>query len=346
MKVLIAGLAGASLGTEILKCLSKSGRYEVYGCDISQLAYGLYSDTLVASFLADRDDYVNSIIGICLSNQIEYIIPGGEEPMVLLAKSYKELSSKGIILVCNTPAVIELFNDKKKTFDFLKSHSIDIPKTVDIDGSDYDLLDQFEFPCIVKPSLGTGGSDSVFLATNKDECIMYSELLIKNNKKVIIQEYIDVEAGEFTIGVLSGLEGNIISSVAMKRVFNSKLSVAYRGTGGVISSGYSQGLIADFPELRDQAERIAILANSIGPINIQGRVKDGILFPFEINPRFSASTYLRAMAGINEIDIYLQHLSGQSFNKPMEIRPGYYLRSFDEIFIDAEDKRFLKGQDK
>lgn len=53
MRVLIAGLAGASLGTEILKCLTVVEGYEVFGCDISPLAYGLYDSHLQKAFVVD-----------------------------------------------------------------------------------------------------------------------------------------------------------------------------------------------------------------------------------------------------------------------------------------------------
>jgi carbamoyl-phosphate synthase large subunit len=336
MKVLIAGLAGASLGTEILKCLHITNQYEIYGCDISSLAYGLYSDKLKQSFVVDKDNYIASIIDVCKQHEINIIIPGGEQPMVLLSAADQIIAENGIKVLCNKASIVELFSDKSATFEFLKAHGFAIPKTTSIINGDFLVIDTLNFPCIVKPSSGTGGSDSVFLATSKEECVLYVELLQRNNRPVIIQEYIDLEEGEFTIGVLSDNNSNIISSVAMQRVFNSKLSVAYRGKKGLISSGYSQGLIADFPEIRKQAEAIAIASKSIGPLNVQGRVKNGVLIPFEINPRFSASTYLRALAGINEIHLYLQHITKGISNRQDNVKEGYYMRSFEETFIPKE----------
>jgi carbamoyl-phosphate synthase large subunit len=102
---------------------------------------------------------------------------------------------------------------------------------------------------------------------------------------------------------------------------------------GLISSGNSQGLIVHFPAIQATAEAIARRAGSEGPFNIQGRVRDGEFIPFEINPRFSASTYLRALAGFNEIDVYLRHLVGEAALSPPTIRPGYYLRSFSEVYV-------------
>src|SRR6185369_14045487 len=151
-------------------------------------------------------------------------------------------------------------------FEYLKGIGVTTPWTQRVKGRAD--LENIHFPCIVKPSSGSGGSDSVFLATNMEECILYVELLIRNNREVIVQEYIGIEEGEFTIGVLSDTNANIMGSIAMKRIFNSKLSVAYKGPKGLISSGYSQGLISDFKEIRMQAEHIAKEAGSIGPLNI------------------------------------------------------------------------------
>ena len=44
VRVMIAGIGGASLGTEIRKSLTLAGGYEIYGCDVSKTAYGLYED--------------------------------------------------------------------------------------------------------------------------------------------------------------------------------------------------------------------------------------------------------------------------------------------------------------
>jgi len=333
-KVLIAGMAGASLGTEILKCLVDVSEYEIYGCDIAPLAYGLYSDKLAESFVVDRNNYIDSIVLLCVQKGIKYIIPGGEQPMVLLGNNAEVLKRNDIVLVSNSPDVIDLFSNKEKTFRFLGERGIKTPftkrilKTADIG--------DLPFPLIVKPSSGTGGSDSVFLASNLEECKLYVELLLSNKREVIIQEYIDLDEGEFTIGVLSDSEGEILGSVAMKRVFDSKLSVAYKGSKGLISSGYSQGLIDDFANIRKQAEQIAKVSGSKGPFNIQGRLRNGILIPFEINPRFSASTYLRKLAGFNEVHLYLNHLINGKRNSDWKLNPGYYLRSFDETYIPLD----------
>ena len=64
-------------------------------------------------------------------------------------------------------------------------------------------------------------------------------------------------------------------------------------------------------------------------------MKDGVLIPFEINPRLSASSYLRAMAGFNEVDLYLRAVAGGEMPEKPVIREGWYLRSLTERFVAA-----------
>lgn len=333
-RVLIAGIGGASLGTEVLKCLILADRYAVFGCDISPFAFGHYGGGFEQTFVVDRDDYVASVMRVCQSEGIRIIIPGGEQPLDLLSRSQSLLAKDGIALAANSPDILRIYTDKATTFATLTKLGFQVPRTCCIDTpSQLHELDNFSFPCIVKPALGTGGSTDVFLAANAGEAAMYVNCILNNGGKALVQEYIPEREGEFTIGVLSLPGGKLFGSIALRRNFHNKLSVKSRTAAGLISSGSSQGLIDHFPALQATAEAMATKAGSEGPFNIQGRVRDGELIPFEINPRFSASTYLRALAGFNEIDIFLQSLLGEQGIPHPVIRPGYYLRSFSEVYV-------------
>lgn len=334
IKVMIAGIGGASLGTEIAKCLRLAGKYEIYGCDISPTAYGLYDKVFTKTFRVNRDDYVAEVLKVCHQADVKWLIPGGEQPNVLLGAAAAQLAREGVRVVTNDAATVGLFSDKLATFKKLEVCGIPIPKTVEL--SSADDIHAVGLPCIVKPATGTGGSISVFFAVTSEEALIYAELIRRNGSIPIAQEYVADDEGEFTIGVLSLPDGRIVGSIALRRVLEAKLSVAYRGRGGVISSGYSQGYIDVFPELCQQAERIASVVQSRGPINIQGRVRNGVLMPFEINPRFSASTYLRALAGFNEIDMLLSYLTSGEMPSPCSIRSGWYLRSLTETYVAQE----------
>lgn len=331
-KILIAGIAGASLGTELLKTLVLAEQYEIYGADISKTAYGLYDSGFAETFLADNDNYIQSIIDICLKRNIELIIPGGEIPMNLLSREKNELAKHGIKLIGNDINIVNIFSDKNKTFEVLKSCGFAIPITVL--GNSKENIMEAGLPCIVKPSTGTGGSVSVFSASTAEEAWSYCQFILNSGKTPIVQEYIPALDGEFTVGVLSFADGEIAGSIAMRRNLDAKLSVAFKKDDIVISGGYSQGYVDDFLDIRLQCEKIAKTVGSRGPLNVQGRLKNGKFMPFEINPRFSASTYLRAMAGFNEVDIYLNNILSGKKNYFSNPKKGWYMRSFQEQFVE------------
>ncbi len=332
--VLIAGIGGASLGTELLKCLAGSTRFAAFGCDVHPLAYGHYQGDHNGSYLVDRHRYVDSVLELCARLGARAVIPGGEEPLALLSQAAGRLNSAKVHLASNAADVVSLCGDKARLFARLRDLGIPVPWTMA--ALDVQHTTDIPVPCVIKPATGTGGSTWVFLAHSREEVAEYAAFLGRNGKIALLQEYVPEDEGEFTIGVLSLTDGTPAGSIALRRTFHAKLSVSLRTPHGVVSSGYSQGLIDDFPDVRSQAERIASQLGSRGPMNIQGRLKGGVLLPFEINARFSASTWLRALAGFNEVEAYLAHLFDGLRPEFGPLRAGYYLRSLSEVYVPQE----------
>ena len=99
----------------------------------------------------------------------------------------------------------------------------------------------------------------------------------------------------------------------------------------MISSGISRGDIGRFPEVTAQCKEIAKAIGARGPINIQCRLVDGVVKVFEINPRFSGTTSLRAMVGYNEPDILLRrHVYGLDVEPDFEFEEATIIRSLIE----------------
>ena len=101
-----------------------------------------------------------------------------------------------------------------------------------------------------------------------------------------------------------------------------------------ISSGISQGRIVDAAPVLRTAEAIAQGLGSVGPLNIQGRISRGTFVPFEINPRFSGTSPMRAMAGFNEPELLIDwHLdSDHRGAAPPAPRYGTFTRALVEHF--------------
>lgn len=335
IRVLIAGIAGASLGTEIAKALRLAGGYSIFGCDISPLAYGHYDRTFDQTTVIALDRYVQNLCSLCVDWKIDCVVPGSDGSTVLIGQQLSVLTSRGIKVALNAQNLIARMSDKGECFRTLTELGIRVPVTRVV--LDRDELRDFPMPCIVKPATGTGGSVSVFYASDHREADLYCTHIRTSGKTPLAQEYLSETGGEFTVGTLSLANGICVGAIALKRSFSSKLSVLARGDNYLISSGYSQGLVEPFPDICRSAIDIARKLGSVGPLNIQGRLNQaGEFVPFEINPRFSASTYLRALAGFNEVDFFVRDLLNLKQRSALEIRPGWYLRSLTEAAFPTE----------
>lgn len=331
VNVLVAGIGGASLGTEIAKSLRLAEGYCLFGADISPLAYGHYAGLFDETVLVERQNYTDQILDFCVRRQVEVVIPGGDQPTALIATDAAKFETSGIHLALNNPRVVGDMADKARCFEILSGHGFSVPETHVV--TDAASLSSVAFPCILKPANDSGGSAYVFYARDAGEALLYATYIRKAGRLPLAQGYIPHDRGEFTVGVLSGPDKTIYGSIALKRAFPAKLSVAASGNDFLISSGFSQGHIGAYPEVCSQAAEIAWAVGSTGPFNVQGRLDEsGQLIPFEINPRFSASTYLRALAGFNEIDAFIRLLLRRSL-PDLTIRSGWYLRSLTETVV-------------
>jgi carbamoyl-phosphate synthase large subunit len=230
---------------------------------------------------------------------------------------------------------VAIAGNKSRCFVELDRLGFAVPRTIAV--TDTGVLERVPFPCIIKPSAESGGSSFVFFARDRNQAELYASYLMANGKLPIAQEYISHQNGEFTVGVLSDLDGSIAGVIAMKRAFPAKLSIMAQGDDFLISSGISQGRFDDFPTVCAYSREIAKGLGSVGPLNIQGRIdENGKFLPFEINPRFSASTYLRALAGFNEVDFMVKRLMN-SEPAPLSMSPGWYLRGVTEVVVRDQD---------
>jgi carbamoyl-phosphate synthase large subunit len=186
------------------------------------------------------------------------------------------------------------------------------------------------------------------IAQTRDEAITLSTYLLRLYPKFIAQEYVGTPDTEYTVGVLVSMEGELINSIALKRNILSGLSNRIKGKNLIgkkelgsilaISSGISQGEIGVFPEITHPCEEIAMAFGCRSVFNIQCRFVNGRVFVFEINPRFSGTTPLRAMVGYNEPDVLLRrHVLGEKIQPHFAYGNGIIMRGLREVLISNKE---------
>jgi carbamoyl-phosphate synthase large subunit len=336
MKVLVAGIGGASLGTEIMKCLRLSGRYEILGCDISRYAYGHYSDLASHTEVLSLENYRQDVLSLATHRKVDGIIAGAGTPLRLLNEMQPDLAEAGIALIGNNTRTISLADDKRAIAAAFDQAGILQPGWLAPQHAQDDRLNSLTPPLIVKPSSGSGASRFVFLVEDAAAASIYIDYLIRTGLEPIVQEYVSDDEGEFSIGALNRSDGSWVGAIIMRRIFINELSIRSKTKLGTISSPYGQGEFGNFPIIVEAARRIASTLHSTGPLNIQGRLKHGQFFPFEVNARFSGSCFVRALAGFNEVDLVTgELLLGERIQMP-RVQFGWALRGLSEVFVEKE----------
>lgn len=346
--VLITAVGGGGHGEQILKALklAEGTRYHIIGAD-AQLNCPQFElvDESVQLPLASEPAYLETLLNVCERFGVNALFHGCEPELKVMSAARDLFAQRNIFLPINPAPLIDLCMSKEATNRRLLELGFTAPRFQRV--TSREQLNEVDwFPVVVKPSTGGGGSANVFIAQNPSELNALADYLGMENIRgtFLVQEYVGRPDEEFTVGVLHDLDGVYLNSIAVHRLLGGQLnirtSVANRtdrtelGQKLVISSGVSQGWVGRFPTVTEQCKEIAEALGAKGSINIQCRLVDGVVRVFEINPRFSGTTSIRAMMGYNEPDLLIRrHLLGETIVPHFEYEEGLVLRGLIEYHV-------------
>lgn len=350
IRVLVTAIGGGGHGEQVLKALrlAPPGRYEIYGADANPdcAQFRLVRAHTVLPTARDTD-YLDALLEACSKYRIQALFHGCEPELMVMSAARHTIRKRGIFLPLNPAEVIEACMDKARMSRDLEKLGFEPPRYVEI--SDESGIDRVDFfPAVVKPSIGGGGSANCYIVQNRSELRGLAQLvhLGELEQRFLVQEYIGRPDSEYTVGILHDLEGRYINGIAMRRALNGQLNVRLRvpnrsgddslGPELVVSTGVSHGYVDRFDGIIDQCREIASALGSTGPMNIQCRVVQDKVRVFEINPRFSGTTSIRAMMGFNEPDLLMRiHLFGEKINRDFSYDSGWVIRNLEEVRLDS-----------
>lgn len=341
---LVTAVGGVGVGEQILKALLLADRYRLVVTDLDdrcpQFALADASETLPR---AGDPDYLYELFDVCKRHRVDVLFVGSEAELTVVSEVRDQFSAAGILVAVNRFSTVQICSDKDLTSRFLMAHGFAVPRYLVVSAhSDCDGIDWY--PVVVKPFRDSRGSRDCFIAQDRAQLHAVLDYLSSQVTGVMVQEYVGTAESEFTVGVLHDLDGVFLNSIAVHRRLDLQLSVrqcVVNETGRedlghelVVSSGVTQGTVGPFPEVTHTCEQIAGALDARGPVNIQCRLVDGDVVVFEINPRFSGTTSVRAMAGYNEPDVLIRrHLLGEVIPERFPYRPATVLRSLREWVV-------------
>lgn len=351
IRVIVTAISGGSLGEQVFETLKVAKiPYYIITTNVEPCKNGLYeADKGYLVPLSSNKSYIPRLLAICRKEKVQVIIPGSEPELNVISQNREKFTKNNILVLINSQEVIETCQDKLRTMDFLKKEGLLYPRFEIL--KNRALPKDFNFPVVIKPAKGGGGSRNVFLAQDQEDLNYYYNFFKKQKLIPLAQEYIGEATKEYTIGVLTDFEGELLGSIALKREVKGDLSVRteiknYKPGQKplVLSSGFSQGFVDDYPKIRKYCEKIARALGSKGPLNIQCRKTAKGIYIMEINPRFSGTSPMRALMGFNEPDILIRkYLLKQKISK-IKYKKGLVLRALRMVYISFDQIKRIKKQ--
>lgn len=246
----------------------------------------------------DSTDYIPAILDICRKESVGLVVSLFDIDLPYLANSRNQFTEAGIELVVSDPWVIEVANDKWKTWEFLTEHGIASPRTfLDIDAVHSEICSgALTYPLIIKPRWGMG-SLSVFRADNGEELEFFYSYARRQIEKsylnilsreqiaesVVVQEF--VAGKEYGLDVFNDLRGEYLQTVAKQK-------------HAMRSGETDMAKVIDDPRLATLGEKLASLLQHRGNIDVDVlENSEGGLFVLELNARFGGGYPFSHLAG-------------------------------------------------
>ena len=239
-----------------------------------------------ASYFADNSfkigyfkdaNYIDSLLEICLSNNVSIVIPTLDTELILLAKSKALFKANGINIIISDLKLIKIFRDKITTNTFFNSLKIRTPIIFN--------KANMKFPVFLKPLNGSN-SKGIYKAENINE-IKPSDLDSKN--MMILENIENTIYDEYTIDLY--YDKNSILKCVVPRI---RLKVV----GGESNQGITKkNEVLDFVK-----DRFNFIEGAIGCLTLQvfsAKLNPLDIIGIEINPRFGGGFPFSLNAGAN-----------------------------------------------
>lgn len=298
MNVLLTSVGRRAYMVKYFKeVLGRDGQVHVCNSDDKTVAFH-YADRAVVSPLIYSDEYVPFLLNYCQENNIRILISLFDIDLPILSKNKNRFEEIGTKVIVSEPDLVEICNDKWKTYLFLKENGFNVPKTYLTLQKTMLALEsgELKYPIVIKPRFGCG---SIALSIAEDEMALlyyYSRNVRTINKsylkyesdsvedKIIYQECLNGQ--EYGADIINDLSGNF-------RQVNVRKKIAMRAGETDIAE------LVDEPKIVDSLERLGRITRHVGNMDVDVFMVDEKPYVLEMNARFGGGYPFSHVGGCN-----------------------------------------------
>lgn len=298
MNVLLTSVGRRAYMVKYFKqAVGEHGQVHVCNSDDLTVAFH-YADHSVVSPLIYDDSYIPFLLDYCKTHRIDVLLSLFDIDLPVLAKYREQFSAIGTRMIVSAPELVDLCNDKWKTYLFLKEHGFAVPKTYLRLEDVIQALDRGEihYPVIVKPRFGCG---SIAVSVAEDEmALLY---YFRRNTRTISKTYLKYESAavqeailyqeclhgqEYGADIINDLDGNFKTSIIKKKL--------------AMRSGETD--IAELVReeaIQSETDRLGKLTGHIGNMDCDIFLVGNTPYILELNARFGGGYPFSHMGGCN-----------------------------------------------
>lgn len=305
---------GSGVGQSVINSLNLSRLpITTIGLGTNPFAYGLYEcDEYDYTSNIYVEKYIDNLIDKCWVNKIDLLIPGHDDEALLYAQNSEKFADAGIKTICAGKELISLCRDKELMSEKLNKIANVFVKCYNKETLNVNIKNgSVKFPLIAKPRRG--------FASRGIEILNKEDDLVKITNDHIIQELaipaVDDPNYNFYISQISKNINPQVAEVSIQLVYNQEEQLMGRMFSyNKLNNGVPIEIIPydnDYIwSIVDKLTPTLLKMGLRGPLNIQGRFTENGLKLFEMNPRFTGITGLRALMGFNEVEACVKEWLG------------------------------------
>jgi nucleoside-diphosphate-sugar epimerase/biotin carboxylase len=342
---------GSGIGQSIItSCNLSLLPLHTIGFDVNPFAFGAFEcDEFEEIPSINSDKYLSILIDRCIYNNVDLIIPGLDDELLILAESSKLFNENGIQVLSSSKKLISLVRNKDKVFKefsqfedfFVKSYSLSQIKKLLISK---DII----FPLIAKPLSGSS-SEGVYILLKEedltrisDNCIIQEIAVPKEgdpNRETYLKNLYagrNIQVSEISIQVVANPNGGILGRMMSCNKLKNGVPIEILPFNDNNIWGQIDLIL---PRLKELGHK--------GPLNIQGRLTDKGFKIYEMNARFTGITGLRAIMGFNEVEACIKKWLEIGHINSLKINYSRFgiRQVLDKVIVNDNSEKFKNSFD-
>ena len=299
-----------------------------------------YADAGIITPLIYDDNYIDFLLDFCILNEIDAIISLFDIDLPILAKNRKKFEEKGIRIIISDSKVLDICNDKYKTYLFLQENGFNTKKTyINLNDAINDINNNIiHFPLILKPRWGMG-SISILEADNEMELKTLYHKVINNinnsylkyesqqdiNESVLIQE--KIIGKEYGLDIINDLDKNYQNTIVKKKI--------------AMRSGETDcAVVINDKKLQDIGQKISKKIKHIANMDVDIMMEGNDIYILELNARFGGGYPFSHVSGVNLPYAIVHWIKGDVVDKEYFIPKEYNRYIHKDINIVKLDKEY------